>query len=74
MTDFDYTGSQSLQNAILELRGKGIDVAMARVIVTHAQVAAEKSGLDAALGADHVFKSVSEAVAALGPRPSTSSG
>ncbi len=65
VTDFDYTGSQSLQKTILDLRGKGIDVAMARVIVTHAQVAARNSGLDAVLGPGHVFKSVSEAIAAL---------
>lgn len=73
VTDFDYTGSQSLQDTILELRGKGIDVAMARVIVTHAQFAAKNSGLDAALGADHVFKRVSDAIKALGDGPSTGS-
>jgi MFS superfamily sulfate permease-like transporter len=67
VTDFDYTGSQRVQATISELRERGIDVAIARLIVTHAQRAAERSGLIAALGADHLFMSVDEAVAALAP-------
>jgi MFS superfamily sulfate permease-like transporter len=65
ISDVDYTGSQKLQAVIAELRARGTDVALARLIVPHAQEAAERSGLIAALGADHVFKSVQEAIAAL---------
>jgi MFS superfamily sulfate permease-like transporter len=65
ISDVDYTASQKLQDTIAELRSRGADVALARLIVPHAQQAAERSGLIAALGRDHVFKSVQEAIAAL---------
>ena len=65
VTDFDYTGSQSIQRTILELRARGIDVAIARLIVTHAQAAATRSGLVAVVGADHMFHSVHAAITAL---------
>jgi MFS superfamily sulfate permease-like transporter len=65
ISDVDYTGSQKLQEAIAELRSRGTDVALARLIVPHAQQAAQRSGLIAALGQDHVFKSVQEAIAGL---------
>ncbi len=54
-----------MQATIAELRARGTDVALARLIVPHAQRAAERSGLIAALGRDHVFKSVQEAIAGL---------
>jgi MFS superfamily sulfate permease-like transporter len=62
VTDIDYTGSQTMQRTIGELRARGTDVALTRLIVTHAQTAAQRSGLIAALGSDHVFMSVDEAV------------
>jgi MFS superfamily sulfate permease-like transporter len=65
ISDIDYTGSQKLQDTIAELRSRGTDVALARLIVPHAQRAAERSGLISLLGSDHVFKSVQEAIAAL---------
>jgi MFS superfamily sulfate permease-like transporter len=65
MTDVDYTGSQTLQKTIVELRRRGINVGLARLIVPHAQEAAKRSGLIAALGQDHVFPSVQEAIVAL---------
>jgi MFS superfamily sulfate permease-like transporter len=66
VSDVDYTGSQMLQTTIRELRGRGVDVAVARLIVQHAQQAAQRSGLIAELGADHIFLSVQDALAALG--------
>jgi MFS superfamily sulfate permease-like transporter len=65
MTDVDYTGSQMLQKAIAELRSRGTDVALARLIGPHAQEAAARSGLIAKLGEDHVFLSVQEAIVGL---------
>jgi MFS superfamily sulfate permease-like transporter len=65
MTDIDYTGSQMLQGAIGTFAGRGIQVALARLIGPRAQAAATRSGLIAALGEHHVFLSVQEAVAAL---------
>ena len=64
VSDIDYTGAQMLTNAITTLRGRGIDVDLARLIGPHAQQAAQRSGLIATLGADHVFHSVQEALAA----------
>ena len=69
VTDFDYTGSQSVQKAVRELRSRGIDVAIARLIVTHAQTSAQRSGLVATIGSDHFFKSVHDAISALGEAP-----
>jgi len=66
VSDVDYTGSQMLQATIAELRGRHIDVALARLIEPHAQDAAARSGLIAALGPGHVFLSVQDALVALG--------
>jgi MFS superfamily sulfate permease-like transporter len=68
VTDFDYTGSQSLQAAIARLREGGAEVAMARLIVTHAQQAAAQSGLVETLGPANIFKTVEEAVDTIKPR------
>ncbi len=68
ISDVDYTGSQMLQATIAELRSRKTDVAFARLISPHVQQAAARSGVIAALGADHVFLSVQDAIAALAPR------
>jgi len=62
--DIDFTGSQILQQAVVELRQGGIDVAVARLESERAQHAAARSGLTAALGADHLFRSVEDAIRA----------
>ena len=67
MIDIDYTGSQMLQLAIVELRAKGIAIAVARLSGGQAQRQASHSGLLAAINADHVFLSVEDAVRKLGP-------
>ncbi len=67
--DVDFTGSQMLQQAIGELRRRDIDVAMARLESGRAQAAAARTGLTDALGADHMFLSVEEAIRGCGPRP-----
>jgi sulfate permease, SulP family len=60
--DIDYSGSQMFQKVIAELRERGIDVAVARMSSERAEQAAQRTGLIAALGADHVFRSVEEAI------------
>jgi len=60
--DIDFTGSQTLQQIIADLRGHGIDMAIARMSSERAQQAAKETGLIDALGADHVFRSVEEAI------------
>jgi sulfate permease, SulP family len=62
VSDVDFTGSRVMSQAIGELRARGITVAIARLSDPRAQAAAERTGLIAAVGADHVFKSVHEAV------------
>lgn len=72
VTLIDYTGAESFINKIARLRGRGIDVALARLEADRATAAAERSGLFDALGADHIFHSVEEAVRGLSadrPKP-----
>jgi sulfate permease, SulP family len=64
MIDIDFTGSQILQQAITELRRGRTDVAVARLESDRAQHAAAQTGLIAALGADHLFRSVEDAIRA----------
>jgi SulP family sulfate permease len=69
MTDVDYTGAQMLSTTIEALRGRRIDVALARLSDEQAQRAVARSGLLAQLGANRVFLSVQEAVAAVARVP-----
>jgi sulfate permease, SulP family len=64
MIDIDFTGSHILQQNILELRRRKIDVAIARLESGRAQHTAARTGLIAALGPDHVFRSVDDAIRA----------
>jgi sulfate permease, SulP family len=68
--DIDYTGSQLLRRAIVELRKRGITVAIARLSHEQAQQEAGRTGLVQSVGRDHVFMSVEEAVRKLGPKAS----
>jgi MFS superfamily sulfate permease-like transporter len=68
MIDIDYTGSQVLQQTIASLRARGIEVALARLSDVGAQLEAKRTGLIAAIGPEHVFRSVEEAVRRLGPK------
>ncbi len=72
VTLIDYTGAESFIDKIARLRSNGIDVALARLESSRATAAAQRSGLLDALGADHVFHSVEEAVRSLSadhPKP-----
>jgi sulfate permease, SulP family len=60
--DIDFTGSDMLQKLIAELRRRGVDVAIARMSSERALAAARRTGLIDALGVDHLFRSVEEAV------------
>jgi MFS superfamily sulfate permease-like transporter len=65
--DIDYTGSKVLQQGFADLKAKGIVVAIARLSDQRARDQASRSGLTEAIGADHVFLSVEDAVRKLGP-------
>src|SRR5262249_7064238 len=67
MIDIDYTGSRVLQQTIAWLRSRKIEVALARLSDVEAQFEAKRTGLIAAIGPEHVFRSVEEAVRRLGP-------
>jgi sulfate permease, SulP family len=66
--DIDYTGAQILARTIAELREKDITVAIARLADKGAQAEARRTGLLDAIGSDHMFMSVEEAVQKLRPR------
>jgi sulfate permease, SulP family len=66
--DIDFTGSQILRKAVDDLHRRDIDVAIARLESERAKEAAAYTGLIDALGADHVFRSVEEAVRGLRSR------
>ena len=68
--DIDYTGAKILQQAVADLRAQGIVIAIARLSERRAQDQAGRSGLVEAIGADHVFLSVEDAVRKLGPNRS----
>ena len=65
--DIDYTGSKILQQGIADLKAAGIVVAIARLSEERAQIQAGDSGLIDAIGTDHIFLSVEDAVRKLGP-------
>jgi SulP family sulfate permease len=65
--DIDYTGSKILQQVFAELQARGVVIAIARLSEKQAYDEARRSGLIEAIGADHVFLSVEEAVRKLGP-------
>ena len=67
IVEIDYTGAKALGEAIAKLRAQDCDVAMARLESVRAQESFRRQGLEALLGADHVFHSVQEAIDALHP-------
>jgi len=70
LVEIDYTGATVLAGLIHGLRGRGVDVAVARLESVRAQQSFARLGLSALIGADHVFRSVQEAIDALSrPRP-----
>jgi MFS superfamily sulfate permease-like transporter len=68
LVEIDYTGATVLAEVIRQLRGRGVDVAVARLESVRAQESFARLGLFALIGRDHVFRSVQEAIDALGPR------
>ena len=65
--DVDYTGALIWSTAIAGFQRAHVDVAIARLADERAQRSAVRTGFVAAVGADHVFQSVQEAISALRP-------
>ena len=66
LVEIDYTGASVLAELICALREGGVDVAVARLESVRAQKSFERLGLFVLIGPDHVFRSVQEAIDALG--------
>ncbi len=65
LVEIDYTGATVLADLIRGLRGRNVDVAVARLESVRAQQSCARLGLFALIGRDHVFRSVQEAIDAL---------
>ena len=71
IVEIDYTAATVLSEAIQRLKTKGVQVAFARLESLRAQESFARLGLEAAVGRDHLFHSVEEAIAMLAPRTAT---
>ena len=63
----DFTAARALEQVVGACRKAGVDVAVARLESVAAQGAFARLGLTQIIGADHMFGSVAEALAALAP-------
>lgn len=68
IVEIDYTAAQILRDLIRKCHAGGIDFAVARLESIRAQAAFDQFGIDQLLGPDHSFRSVEEAVRALGSK------
>ncbi|HEY4254559.1 MAG TPA: SulP family inorganic anion transporter [Roseomonas sp.] len=69
IADIDFTAAQALTGLIGHCRASGIRFAIARLESVRAAAALSRLGVLAALGPDHLFHSVDEAVRVLAPPP-----
>lgn len=65
--ELDFTAAEILNGLIGKLHAQGVDFALARLESVHARADFDRFGVTEAVGADHVFHSVAEAVATLAP-------
>jgi MFS superfamily sulfate permease-like transporter len=65
LVEIDYTGATVLAELVSRLRGRGVDVAVARLESVRAQESFARLGLFELIGRDHVFRSVQDAIDAL---------
>jgi sulfate permease, SulP family len=66
IVEIDYTAAQILRDVIRKCHADGIDFAIARLESIRAQAAFARFGISELLGSDHSFRSVEEAIQALG--------
>lgn len=65
VADIDYTAARMLSETVSACRGMGIGFSIARLESVRAQDALARFGLDVEIGADNIFRSADNAVAAL---------
>jgi len=70
MVAIDFTASTVLEEVIAKARNAGMDFAVARLESVRARVAFDTFGLTDLLGANHLFRSVEEAIRTLKPQTS----
>jgi sulfate permease, SulP family len=66
IVEIDYTAAEVLAEVVRKCRAEGLDVAVARLESVRAQASFRSFGLMDLIGADHMFRSVEEALRALG--------
>jgi SulP family sulfate permease len=66
IVEIDFTAAQILRELIRRAHADGVDFAIARLESIRAQEAMARFGIDDLLGPNHSFRSVEEAVDALG--------
>lgn len=64
--EIDFTAAQALSDLIRKCHADGVDFAIARLESIRAQDAIVRFGIDALLGPGHMFRSVEDAIRALG--------
>ncbi|WP_291686324.1 SulP family inorganic anion transporter [Bradyrhizobium sp.] len=68
IVEIDFTAAQILRELIRRCHADGVDFAIARLESIRAQAAMARFGIDELLGPDHSFRSVEEAIQALGEK------
>jgi sulfate permease, SulP family len=68
IVEIDFTAAQILADLIRKCHADGVDFAIARLESIRAQAAIARFGIDALVGPDHSFRSVEEAIRALGKK------
>ncbi len=69
IVEIDFTAAQILRDLIRRCHAGGVDFAIARLESIRAQAAMARFGINDLLGPDHSFRSVEEAIQALGKNP-----
>ncbi|HLZ82346.1 MAG TPA: SulP family inorganic anion transporter [Caulobacteraceae bacterium] len=69
LVEIDFTGAQALSRVVKTCRDAGVEFAVARLESLAAEEAFNRLGLRDLVGADHVFDSVAQALAALSKSP-----
>jgi len=72
LIDIDFSAAQSFKSVIQACKSGGVGFALARLESVDAQNALTRLGLRDAIGQDHIFESVAQAVGALGPKAAPS--
>ncbi len=70
--EIDFTAAQELRAVIDSCRAADVDFAVARLESIRAQEAIARFGLDRAIGPDHIFRTVEDAIRARDANPSSS--